>query len=47
MNGEDALDESLKGFYAYKNTFDDNTVWVDIPNNGELFIFIFISIQGN
>lgn len=21
----------LGGFYTYKNTFDDKTVWVDIP----------------
>ncbi|EDU50088.1 C6 zinc finger domain containing protein [Pyrenophora tritici-repentis Pt-1C-BFP] len=34
MNGEDLGDEnSLKGFYAYKNTFDDNAIWMDIPKN--------------
>ncbi|KAF2476520.1 uncharacterized protein BDR25DRAFT_331299 [Lindgomyces ingoldianus] len=32
MNGDDSPDENtLKGFYAYKNTFDDETVWLDIP----------------
>ncbi|KAF2741281.1 hypothetical protein EJ04DRAFT_1389 [Polyplosphaeria fusca] len=32
MNGDDSSDENtLKGFYAYKNTFDDETVWLDIP----------------
>ncbi|KAF1838721.1 hypothetical protein BDW02DRAFT_585557 [Decorospora gaudefroyi] len=34
MNGEDSGDEkSLKGFYAYKNTFDDNAIWMDIPKH--------------
>ncbi|KAI8937856.1 hypothetical protein NX059_005545 [Plenodomus lindquistii] len=34
MNGDDSGDEnSLKGFYAYKNTFDDDTIWMDIPRN--------------
>jgi hypothetical protein len=36
MNGEDSGDEnSLKGFYAYKNTFDDDAIWMDIPKHGE------------
>ncbi|KAF2709715.1 hypothetical protein K504DRAFT_467666 [Pleomassaria siparia CBS 279.74] len=34
MNGDDSGDENtLKGFYAYKNTFDDETVWLDIPKH--------------
>ncbi|ORY19877.1 hypothetical protein BCR34DRAFT_670314 [Clohesyomyces aquaticus] len=34
MNGEDSSDENtLKGFYAYKNTFDDETIWLDIPKH--------------
>lgn len=34
MNGDDSGDEnSLKGFYAYKNTFDDDTTWMEIPRN--------------
>lgn len=34
MNGDDSGDEnSLKGFYAYKNTFDEDTIWMDIPRN--------------
>lgn len=37
MNGDDSGDEnSLKGFYTYKNTFEDDTIWLDIPRNGEL-----------
>ncbi|KAF2867979.1 hypothetical protein BDV95DRAFT_630902 [Massariosphaeria phaeospora] len=33
MNG-DSLDETpLKGFYAYKNTFDEETVWLDTPKH--------------
>lgn len=35
MNGDESGDEnSLKGFYAYKNTFNENTIWMDIPRNG-------------
>ncbi|KAH7079043.1 hypothetical protein BKA63DRAFT_531767 [Paraphoma chrysanthemicola] len=34
MNGDDSGDEnSLKGFYAYKNTFDEDTIWMDIPRH--------------
>ncbi|KAH8728927.1 hypothetical protein GQ44DRAFT_499447 [Phaeosphaeriaceae sp. PMI808] len=34
MNGDDSSDEnSLKGFYAYKNTFNEDTIWMDIPKN--------------
>ncbi|KAL5392955.1 hypothetical protein PMIN03_005865 [Paraphaeosphaeria minitans] len=34
MNGEDSGDDnSLKGFYAYRNTFDEETIWLDIPRN--------------
>jgi len=38
MNGgDDSGDENtLKGFYAYKNTFDDETVWLDIPQHSKL-----------
>jgi hypothetical protein len=24
----------LKGFYSYKNTFDEDSVWLDIPKDG-------------
>lgn len=35
MNGDDSGDEnSLKGFYSYKNTFEDDAIWLDIPKNG-------------
>lgn len=34
MNGDESGDEnSLKGFYAYKNTFDEDTIWMDIPRH--------------
>ncbi|KAF2691684.1 hypothetical protein K458DRAFT_325223 [Lentithecium fluviatile CBS 122367] len=34
MNGDDSGDENtLKGFYAYRNTFDDETIWLDIPRH--------------
>lgn len=25
---------NLKGFYSYKNTFDKDSVWLDVPRNG-------------
>lgn len=31
MNGDPVARESLKRFYGYKETFDDRTVWVDVP----------------
>ena len=44
MNGDDSGDEnSLKGFYAYKNTFDDDAIWIDIPKNGKLQRYDFIA----
>ena len=27
--------QSLSGFYAYKNTFDEDSVWLDIPKKGQ------------
>ncbi|KAF2022091.1 hypothetical protein BU24DRAFT_37313 [Aaosphaeria arxii CBS 175.79] len=34
MNGDDSSDENtLKGFYAYKNTFNDETIWLDVPKH--------------
>lgn len=27
---------NLNGFYSYKNTFDKDSVWVDIPKHGKL-----------
>ena len=41
MNGaeESKNDQETKGrlgsFYAYKNTFDENNIWVDVPKNGK------------
>jgi hypothetical protein len=26
---------SLKGFYSYKNTFDKDSIWLDIPKHGK------------
>ncbi|KAI9839133.1 MAG: hypothetical protein M1819_003126 [Sarea resinae] len=34
MNGADSRvpePDNLRGFYAYKNTFDDSSVWLDVP----------------
>ena len=25
---------TLRGFYSYKNTFDENSVWLEIPKQG-------------
>jgi hypothetical protein len=25
---------SLNGFYSYKNTFDKDSVWLDVPKHG-------------
>ncbi|KAL9102295.1 MAG: hypothetical protein Q9163_002540 [Psora crenata] len=33
MNSNTDRTNALNGFYAYKNTFDDKTTWVDIPTN--------------
>jgi hypothetical protein len=36
MNGEDLGDENpMKGFYAYKNTFAEDAIWMDVPKNSE------------
>jgi hypothetical protein len=26
---------SLNGFYSYKNTFDKDSVWLDVPKHGK------------
>lgn len=31
---EDRGRDSLRGFYNYKNTFGEDSVWLDIPKNG-------------
>lgn len=39
MNGGDLRDESsMKGFYAYKDTFNEDMIWMDIPKNSERFV---------
>jgi hypothetical protein len=38
MNGAGdggATDGKLGSFYGYKNTFNDNHTWVDVPKNGD------------
>jgi len=36
MNGTGEREENgrLGSFYAYKNTFDENNTWVDVPRTG-------------
>lgn len=31
---------TLSGFYTYKNTFDKDHVWLDIPKNGMVMVMI-------
>ena len=41
MNGSDDgtdSDGNLKGFYAYKNTFDEGSVWLEVPKQGKTAI---------
>lgn len=26
--------QPLRGFYSYKNSFDEDSVWLDLPKNG-------------
>jgi hypothetical protein len=37
MNGSGTsnVEGALKSFYGYKETFNKNSVWVDIPRNRE------------
>ena len=36
MNQDDADEtDSLKSFYAYKNSFEKDSIWVKIPKRGE------------
>lgn len=35
-DGEDEDGAALGNFYAYRNTFDGDSVWVDVPKDGEL-----------
>ena len=42
MNGKVSGDENpMKGFYAYKNTFDEDAIWMDIPKYSEHFVLLF------
>ncbi|TVY41458.1 hypothetical protein LOCC1_G005139 [Lachnellula occidentalis] len=37
MNGVGEVDEGngkLGGFYAYRNTFDEHNIWVEVPKTG-------------
>ena len=39
MNDSDYhVNDSLKGFFGYKNTFDKNSVWVEVPKQSKLAI---------
>ncbi|MCJ1271014.1 hypothetical protein MMC22_010913 [Lobaria immixta] len=41
---ESGTGQNLSGFYAYKNTFDEDSVWLDIPKNGQSkFTFVNVS----
>jgi hypothetical protein len=42
MNNESAASPegrgNLNGFYSYKNTFDKDSVWLDVPKHGRIEI---------
>ena len=41
MNDSDYhVNDSLKGFFGYKNTFDKNSVWVEVPKQSKLQVQI-------
>lgn len=39
-----AADQNLGSFYAYRNTFDEDSVWLDIPRQSR-FILIFLRVS--
>ena len=39
--GEESGRESLKGFYNYKNTFGEDSVWLEIPKQGRRGLLLF------
>ena len=45
-NGDSAGEDeaALSGFYTYKNTFDTNAVWVDVPRQREYSVLIDVKI---
>lgn len=52
MNANKDDDESgtvrkLSGFYAYRNTFDEDSVWLDIPKNGQNNCFVVLTSRAN
>src|SRR5690625_2029364 len=42
---EDYSRGGLKGFYSYKNTFDADSVWLEIPKQG-VFVCVFGCFEG-
>jgi hypothetical protein len=44
-SGTSSVDGGLKSFYGYKETFNKDSVWVDIPRNREWFDISGISIH--
>ena len=43
MNGVEsssAANDNLEGFYAYRNTFKNDHIWLDIPPEGICYIFL-------
>jgi len=47
MNGSGEVDErnrkKLGGFYAYKNTFNEDNIWVEVPKKGAYIDWIMES----
>lgn len=47
MNKDDDVSSErggLKGFYSYKNTFDEDAVWLEIPKEGVNEDFLFLPV---
>lgn len=48
MNGtaEEEGVSKLRGFYSYRNTFNEDNVWVDVPKNGTQTCAEYVSAPG-
>ena len=50
MNGPEGastvVGNSLGRFYSYKNTFDETSIWVDIPRKSMEGLWRFMGIDG-
>ena len=40
-------ESNLGGFYSYKNTFDKNSVWLEIPKQGPQLLCLFLNMPSD